>query len=1852
MRTSITQCTVYTLALSCSTAVALPPAPSNDSPGAAETIGATLPAIIEGTTVLATDDISVTTLPAPVADVDGPDVFYSFTPAASATYRIQLLPWHRAPLRSSDRRFVVYVQDDVDAFIAGSQAPGTARPVHVDVALSAGTTYRIGVDHNAGTHDNFKFTLILDTLSGANPDDCASVIDLATTVPTAVLNDIDGASADFALANSGNTCTVSGGTPSTAPGIDHVYRFTPATDDLFTFELSASNFDGVLYVNTTCPPTFPAGCLGASDHSTSGSSGGKHELLSAALSSGTDYYIYVDNGSTTNTTGPYALIVDTSAAYEMNEVEPNNGTGSATVIGTPLNGGQLVGPTDVDTWAISGMTGDRVYAWVNNGGTSNSTLDTDLTFLAADGVTVIEFDDQDADGADAPVEDLRFIYATSAPVIAGAQMTSDGTHYLQVTDQSDTGTVHRYRLHTGVEPATRSPLPECEPNDTLPAADRSGKHFYAGIIDIDGDVDVYAIEVALGDRVFAALDGDPERDGTGNTAPADDPRAFHGKLVIYDPAGDILISDVSDSNSIQSAPDYPAQGAFFVARTTGTHYVAVSGQSSTSAGAESTYHLAVFLNDAAPVLTEEVDPLATLTPDYPNDLIDVEATDADSGICSAQLFDDTNVQLAGLGFAPGDPVASFTVELIDPGQSGRGKLVVTDCAGNTFCAVAKIDVDAPDCTGTNFSARTLSSTHGPLFVPDNDSTGIDSVITLDEAGLISDVSVTVTIETIRCPDIDLFLRSPAGTLVELMTDRGSSLEFDFTDTTFDDDAEDIIPILSGDAPFTGTWLPEDPQGFSQLLGEQAQGDWTLNIIDDSNSASGGARLVRWSLDVAAGFASPESFSGSASDIAGFDCGIASIELLSPVNVQLDLPGDFNAGDTVVPYVVSLIDPSLSGSGTVVVTDLAENTCESIVALNGFVDDEAPGNTGAATTDRFYSAEVQVDVPPGVPSGVESIINVTDSFMVGEAEVELTIDTKDVGRLAATVAHDRGFAALLNRTGMDERGSVGLTKDNLWVTLDDDAPATDDAHLEPALGTVPFLGLHQPDGRGAFVGDGITTDRRQNMLLNLANQNAAGAWTMFVGDFRQQVSGNRSTFRRWSMTLKSPCGAEHYVGTATDLAPGSGICTIELAGGATNLQAIAGFTPGAERVDYSVELLDPTLPGSGLLQISDCSGNTTDINIALVERSADTAAPDVDGIVDTEAAQFIGTATDDGPDDTGIAMVELLPYSTNVELVSVTPDPPLGAASVDFVLGLIDPGVNGIAYVRVTDGCGWRGHTLALIDATQPLCSGSVGQTRRYLSTTPPLPIPDNNPSGVNSAIVVADTDIVDDLDITFNITHPFVDDIELELIGPPVLQLIDDLGSTGNDFIDTTLDDDAAEPIPDSSAAAPFTGSWQAQNGPILFALEGGSAAGSYTLRTVDDKANDTGTFESWSLLITSSTFPERYDGRAEDNEPLSSGICSIELVGDEGLVLVIDPAFNPTDHLVRYSVELADPNGTGSGTVRVTDCAGHSCEDSIALGTIDTCTDLADCADLDDNGIRDDGCVWWSCEDRTCLGTDVVFADMGGQFGECPPDGTADGNDRFQALNCFANVDPNGGGDYTCEALPPAALNVDAGGQFGSCLPDGVCDGNDAFAALNAFGGVTTCACPLDGAPAPAGPGTPVVIDRANLSLRVNTPTVRPGDPISVDIYLDSTLQDLRGYQLHVGVSGGEAGQLRLIDIDLSRPHVLAGQQPQRRTLATRGARPFDDEVAPYWSAFNRDTAQLVVGLDTPGVAVTPGYLATFTFRAPKDARGMFVIDLLHGAPFNAHRSFLFATQPHHAIELQSTPVVVEVIPQKRRVR
>jgi hypothetical protein len=280
------------------------------------------------------------------------------------------------------------------------------------------------------------------------------------------------------------------------------------------------------------------------------------------------------------------------------------------------------------------------------------------------------------------------------------------------------------------------------------------------------------------------------------------------------------------------------------------------------------------------------------------------------------------------------------------------------------------------------------------------------------------------------------------------------------------------------------------------------------------------------------------------------------------------------------------------------------------------------------------------------------------------------------------------------------------------------------------------------------------------------------------------------------------------------------------------------------------------------------------------------------------------------------------------------------------------------------------------------------------------------------------------------------------------------------------------------------------------------------------------------------------------------------------------------------------------------------------------TCGAVSDCCDMNGDNIIDDGCQWCDCVGAACTVIDTVFADRGGAFGTCQPDGFANIHDRNHALSCF-------GGLNTCESI-----NIDAGGAFGACPPDGFCNIHDANHALSAFAGTTTCSCPAG--PAPQWPV--VTVDQATLRMKPHRDRLSSGDVVEVEVYLDDNRAALQSMQLHIGVSGGRRGHLRITDlrIEARKDFVLNG-------------------VADFFEAVNVKRAQILAGHgDVENVGRATGYVATITLQASRDAAGEFVIDLRHDET-NGDQTFLVSQENGRIEVLDTTPAIIFVEARKR---
>ncbi|HMO37001.1 MAG TPA: proprotein convertase P-domain-containing protein, partial [Gemmatales bacterium] len=95
-----------------------------------------------------------------------------------------------------------------------------------------------------------------------------------------------------------------------------------------------------------------------------------------------------------------------------------------------------------------------------------------------------------------------------------------------------------------------------------------------------------------------------------------------------------------------------------------------------------------------------------------------------------------------------------------------------------------------------------------------------------------------------------------------------------------------------------------------------------------------------------------------------------------------------------------------------------------------------------------------------------------------------------------------------------------------------------------------------------------------------------------------------------------------------------------------------------------------------------------------------------------------------------------------------------------------------------------------------------------------------------SSINVSGAGIVGDVKVLINATHTWTGDLEFQLVGPngTIVNLITRRGGSGDNFVNTVLDDQAANPI--SAGTAPFTGSFRPEQ--PLSAFHGISGNGTW----------------------------------------------------------------------------------------------------------------------------------------------------------------------------------------------------------------------------------------------------------------------------------------------------------------------------------------------------------------------------------------------------------------------------------------
>ncbi len=187
-----------------------------------------------------------------------------------------------------------------------------------------------------------------------------------------------------------------------------------------------------------------------------------------------------------------------------------------------------------------------------------------------------------------------------------------------------------------------------------------------------------------------------------------------------------------------------------------------------------------------------------------------------------------------IGGACGTSQTATYLQTINPSPT------VTIAGTNTICSAGPgTTLTANGTVGSNSISFTNNQDYN---IPDNNTTGVTSTISVSGiAGTVgtSLASVCININHGFDGDLDIVLRCPGGTTVDLSSDNGGSGD-DYTNTCFTNSGGSIT---GGTAPFTGTFTPE--QALSLLSGCTANGTWSLTVKDDASLDVG--TLLSWTM---------------------------------------------------------------------------------------------------------------------------------------------------------------------------------------------------------------------------------------------------------------------------------------------------------------------------------------------------------------------------------------------------------------------------------------------------------------------------------------------------------------------------------------------------------------------------------------------------------------------------------------------------------------------------------------------------------------------------------------------------------------------------------------------------------------------------------------------------------------------------------------------------------------------------------------------------------------------------------------------------------------------------------------------
>jgi subtilisin-like proprotein convertase family protein len=813
------------------------------------------------------------------------------------------------------------------------------------------------------------------------------------------------------------------------------------------------------------------------------------------------------------------------------------------------------------------------------------------------------------------------------------------------------------------------------------------------------------------------------------------------------------------------------------------------------------------------------------------------------------------------------------------------------CSGSVTSTAALLTVNAlpvhsgvaaspnPVCTNTTGST-TISGTasggtvggsgifsSGTINLSILDNTSANHTIALPALSIANpgDLRVQINANHTWVGDLRFTLTSPCG--VTYLFDRpglatstgccGNSADLNGV-YTFDLAAATVLPEAA--ATPAGTYRPSDlvgnPHNWAGMTFPcPTAGNWTIDVFDGASGDQG--TLVEWAIIVNAGYThvltGPGTITQNPSSGPNNATGSFTVSGLAPGTYNYTFTSTDAVGCSVSTNVSVQVNP---------IPSLTVSPASAAICPGGIVQLTATGTGGSLTT---FSSAVPISIPSsGAATPYPSIINVS-GLPTGGVNVANVV----INNFSHTFPDDVDIV-LVSPTGQSVilMSDVGSSFDavNLTYTFDDAAASLmADAALNPT-------GTYRPTNIGTgdtWPAPGPASASATTLATFTGNPN--GNWSLFVVD---DLGGDLGSINGgWSITFNAPPPANAV------FTPQNGLFN--------NAGATIPYTGTAQSTVWASPVATTTYTAT--TTVNGCTSAPVNVTITVNPVTTITTQPANSAIICAgSAATFSVVAAGTAPltyqwqiSTTGAGgpwtnLTNTAPYS--------------GVTTATLTINPVTAPMNGNLYrCVVTGGCGTATSNAGTLTVDQlshtgvaanPAVTCSPGSTTISgtavngsfavslgtlgSSGTINLAIPDGNPTGVNSTIVLPANSIANanNLRVRINATHTWVGDVRFTLTSPcGTTFLFDRPGVPASTFGNSadlsgvyTFDVTAATIIPETGGGVIAAGSYRPSDAPgnphnwagLTFPC---ATAGNWVLNASDAALGDAGTLVSWEII-------------------------------------------------------------------------------------------------------------------------------------------------------------------------------------------------------------------------------------------------------------------------------------------------------------------------------------------------------------------------------------------------------------------